>query len=534
LVLAQIRRLTPLLLLALPMLMTALSLEFKRAQGPYWASGKVDPSYSYLLGSLAYAEGKPSMCCLHPGVTVQINGEWVLRASHAVIGQGALIADVLRDPEVYAAILGFEEILLYAAAILAAGWMIYRVTNRMELALMIQTPAFFNAGNFLWLNPIAPEALLYGVVILAGALAVVHEVDPGRRRLISIAFGVLTGVGLATKITYLPAAILPMIVLDSWVGLIVYLLAASVSFAALSVPHWETVDNALYFWNQLLHKQGLHGSGQEGHPHLADLAAIFGEYFRSDPFFTSMLLACFAATAWLLWARRATAPKRLLIGLTVCELLQIALASRQFSLRYLSPAYALLAAHAVILVYCLGPGVRRIATWASIAGVLVLVAARSSEVRASASELRASRHDSRKVVDGILAQRPGSTAIAYYGANTIPFALQFGNAWVYRAFAKPLEDLYPKTLFWDAYRRVFENFGSTVTIDSLGDCNNLLLEGTAFGVQPMGFSPPDHVSVEELGRFNGEAFYSMTCDVTAAPPPVQPAPAPPKSTNPAY
>jgi hypothetical protein len=64
------KRITPLVLLALPLLMTALSLEFKRAQGPYWASGKVDPSYSYLLGSLAYAEGKPSMCCLHPGVTV--------------------------------------------------------------------------------------------------------------------------------------------------------------------------------------------------------------------------------------------------------------------------------------------------------------------------------------------------------------------------------------------------------------------------------------------------------------------------------
>ena len=454
------RKLTPLLLLALPLLMTALSLEFKRAQGPYWASGKLDPSYSYLLGSLAYAEGKPSMCCLHPGVTVQINGEWVLKASHAAIGQRALVADVLRDPEVYAAILGFEEILLYAAAMLAAGWMIYRVTERIELALLIQTPAFFNGSNFLWLSPIAPEALLYGVVILAVALAVVHEVDSRRPTVISLAFGVLAGVGLATKITYLPAAILPLILLDSWVGLTAYLLAASISFAALSVPHWETVDNALYFWNQLLHKQGLHGSGQEGHPHLAVLAAIFGEYFRSDPFFTSMLLACFAATAWLLWTRRATAPKRLLIGLTVCELLQIALASRQFSLRYISPAYALLAAHAVILIYFLGPGVRRIATWASIAGVLVLVATRSSEVHAMASELRAARHDSQQVVRGILAKRPGSTAIAYYGANTIPFALQFGDVWVYRAFAKPLEDLYPKTLFWDAYRRVFENFRS--------------------------------------------------------------------------
>jgi hypothetical protein len=527
------KRITPLVLLALPLLMTALSLEFKRAQGPYWGSGKVDPSYSYLLGSLAYAEGKPSMCCLHPGVTVQINGEWVLRASHAVIGQGSLVTDVLRDPEVYAAILGFEEILLYAAAMLAAGWMIYRVTQRIELALLIQTPAFFNDSNFLWLSPIAPEALLYGVVILAGALAVVHEVDSGRRGVFSIAFGVLSGVGLATKITYLPAAILPLILLDSWLGLMAYLLAASVSFAALSVPHWETVDNALYFWNQLLHKQGLHGSGQEGHPHLADLAAIFGEYFWSDPFFTSMLLACFAATAWLLWARRAAAPKRLLIGLTVCELLQIALASRQFSLRYLSPAYALLAAHAVILVYCLGPGVRRVVTLICMAGVLALVAARSREVHASAGELRAARRDSQQVVSGILAKRPGSTAIAYYGANTIPFALQFGDVWVYRAFAKPLEDLYPNMVFWDAYRRVFENFLSPVTIENLGDCKRRLLEGTPFGAQPIGFSPPDHVSVEELGQFNGEAFYAMTCDVTAAPP-AQPAPARPKLTNPEY
>src|ERR1035437_1727893 len=243
----------------------------------------------------------------------------------AVIGQDDLVVDVLRDPEVYAATLGFEEILLYAAAIFVAGWMIYRVTQRLELALLIQTPVFFNDSNFLSLSPIAPEALLYGVVILASALAVAYGLesdDARRRRFFPVAFGVLAGVGLATKVTYLPAAILPMILLDSWVGVIGYLLGASVSFAVLSIPHWATV---------------------------------------------------------------------------------------------------------------------------------------------------------------------------------------------YRAFANQLEDLYPKMLFWDAYRRVFENFHSTVTIESLGDCNTLLLEGTPLGVQPMGFSPPDRVSVEELGRFNGEAFYGMTC-----------------------
>ena len=489
--------------------MTGLSLEFKRDQGPYWAASKADPSYPYLLGSLAYAVGKPSMCCLHPGVTVQINGAWVLRLSQMVIGHDNFVADILRDPEVYAAILGFEEIVVYALAMFAAGWVIYRSTARLDLALLIQTPVFFHDSNFLWLSPIAPEAILYACVILAGALAVAYSLEwesSSIRKFFPIAFGVLSGIGLATKITYLPAAILPLILLASWTAVTAYLLVASLSFGALAIPHWETVDNALYFWKQLFQRQGLHGSGRQGHPHVSDLAAIFAQYFRDDPFFTAMFLACLAGTVWLFWT--AKPPKRLLIAFTLCELLQMALASRQFSLRYLSPAYALLAAHAVIIIYC-APRAR--VRWACAAGILLLVVVRSSSVHSTAVELREGRRPEQDVVRGILAKRPGSTEVAYYGANTIPFALQFGDTWVYRAFAKELEDLYPNMLFWDAYRRVFENFRSPIAIDNLGDCSTLLLEGTPFGVQPMGFSPPDHVQVEEVGRFNGEAFYRMTC-----------------------
>ncbi len=535
----DVRRWAPWLLLVLPLLMTGLSLEFKRDQGPYWASNKADPSYPYLLGSLAYAVGKPSMCCLHPGVPVQINGAWVLRLSHVVIGHENFAADILRDPEVYAAILGFEEILLYAAAMFAAGWLIYRFTQRLDLALLMQTPVFFNDANFYWLSPIAPEAMLYALVILACALAVVYGLEPENvwiRRIVPVAFGLLSGVGVSAKITYLPGAVLPLILLDSWMGLTGYVLAAGASFAVISIPHWESVDNAIYFWKQLLQRQGLHGSGQAGHPQLAAIAAIFAEYIRSDPFFTAMFLACFIGTVWLLRSERGS-PKRLLIALTVCELLQIALATRQFSLRYLSPAYALLAAHAVVIVYCLsgiGPLVRRVAAWACVAGVILLVAVRSETVHTTAVQMREQRRDSENIVRRILDKRPGSAEVAYYGANTIPFALDFGDSWVYRGFAKELEELYPSALFWDAYKRVFENFRAPVAVESLGDCGNLLLEGVPFGVHPMDFTPPDHVSVEELGRFHGEGFYAMTCGVTDAPPRVLRAPASPTSKNPGY
>jgi hypothetical protein len=526
-------RFAALLLLILPLLMSALSLEFKRDQGPYWAANKADPSYYYLLGSLAYATGKPSMCCLTPGVTVQVNGAWVLRLSHLIIGNDNFVSDVLHDPEVYAAILGFEQTLLYAAAMFAAGWIVYRRTQQLELALLMQTPVFFNEGNFLWLSPIAPEALLYGTAILLSALAVAQAVDSGRRRFFWLAFGVLTGVGLATKITYLPAAILPLLLLESWMALIGYLLTAAVSFAAISIPHWETIANALFFWNQLLHRQGLHGSGAEGRPHLADLGPVAAAYFRSDPFFTAMFLLCLCGTVWIVWGKRES-PRRLLVALTICELLQIGLASRQFSLRYLSPAYAMLAAHAVVLAFCLGrmgPRAARIVRWGCVVGVALLAAARGSAVHTTARQLREARRDSQHVVLGILAMRPG--AVAYYGANSVPFSLHFGNVWVYRAFARELNDLYPKMLFWDAYRRTFENFYEPVAVESLAGCGSVLLRGTPFGAQPMGFSPPDHVSVEELGQFNGEAFYAMTCDVMGAPP-AQPAPARPKLTNPEY
>lgn len=517
-VVTGIKRLAPLILLALPVVMSVLSLDFKRAEGAYWEAHKVDPSYAYLVGSLAYAMGQPSMCCLHPGVTAQINGAWTLRLSHAVLGQDDLVADVVRDPEVYAALLGFEATLLYALALLVAGWLVYRATGRIELALVMQLAPYLNPAFFNWLNPIAPEAILFAVITLVAALGFVYSAaqSPGNS-LFAVVFGVLSGMGLATKITYLPTGIMPLLLLGSWSARLIYLLATGLSFAAISIPHWATVDNALYFWSQLLHKRGLHGSGEAGAMQLPELAGFVGEYIRTEPVYVWLLLLSIGFAVAMVWTarRRQERFSRLswyLIVLLLSELAQIALASRQFNPRYLSPAYILLSANLVVIVLWLRSaylGVARILSVACVGLIALIVTLDARDLSRKMTQLRFRRDEFHRIDRKFLAENAGAKVIAYYGASTIPYALQFGNQWAYRRFSNELAARYPDTVFWDAYRRTFERFDAPIKPEDLGDCSANILRGAPFGVQPMGFSVPPGFEVEEIGRTAQEAFYRI-------------------------
>lgn len=505
-------RCAPALVLILPVWMMVLSLAFKKAEGAYWEAPKVDPSYSYLVGSLAYAVGQPSMCCLHPGVTVQVNGAWILRLTHAVFGHDELAADVLSDPEVYAAAIGFEETLLYGCALLLAGWMVFRATGSLESALLIQIAPFLDLSSFHWLSPIAPEAILYSLVVLAAALAVIYRPGFGTNR-VAIFLGLLSGAGVATKITYLPAALLPLVLVESWSGRLIYILVTSACFAAIAVPHWATVDNALYFWSQLLHNRGLHGSGETGRPRASDLLASIGAYIQSDRIYMLLLLLSVAFAVWMFFSPKAKSGRTLAI-LIACEVLQLILASRQFNLRYLSPAYGLLSANLVLIALSIRDAYPRSARWLKagcIVGIALLAVIRSRDIAIETGTLRAARASWLQLATAARRGAPDATVVDYYGASGIPFALHFGDTWVYRYFSPQLAGLYPRQIFWDAYRRNFEGFEGNVSRADLCRVPLLQLRGAPFGAQPMGFSPPDGLTLEELGSARGETFYRAGC-----------------------
>ena len=511
---ALMTRLNPLLLCALPLLTMSVSLSYKQAEGPYYAAQKVDPSYSYLLGSLAYAIGQPSSCCLHPGVTVQINGAVVLRWAHAVIGQEDLVTDVLRDPEVYARILGFEETVIYAIALALAGWIVYRSSGRLELGLLIQTAPWIEPLVFHWMNPIAPEAILYGLTTLAAALMLAYILHASRRSvLFAVALGLLAGAGLTTKITYLPMALLPLLLLDAWRPRMIFLATAGLCFGGIAIPHWVTMSNAIYFWMQLFQRSGLHGSKAAGGPRLQDLLGSVSEYIHGDPVYVWLMLAPLAFWGGITRMSRGRPDQfgrlsRCLALLLTGEILQLVLASRQFNLRYLSPAYVLLCANMTLIlafVTELYPRSRRVLALLCLVAIAVLAGLRVRSLNADMAYFRLGAADVRDVETATLRAHPDSTVVAYYGASTIPFAVHFGDSWVFRRFSTQLSQLYPNFLFWDAYARTFEDFESIVK--PTDSCLTTLLVGAPFGVEPMGFRPPDGARVMEVGRSGQEALY---------------------------
>jgi hypothetical protein len=194
--------------------------------------------------------------------------------------------------------------------------------------------------------------------------------------------------------------------------------------------------------------------------------------------------------------------------------LQLILASRQFNLRYLSPAYGLLSANLVVIVLAIRNAYPRSARWLTpvcILAIAFLVGVRTRDLWFQTATQRSARAGLFQLATKVGLDAPDANVVDYYGASGIPFALHFGDTWVYRYFAPQLEALYPRRIFWDAYRRNFEGFQGTIPLGDLCRVPTLELRGAPFGAQPMGFSVPDGLTLEEIGSVRGEAFYRARC-----------------------
>jgi len=219
------------------------------------------------------------------------------------------------------------------------------------------------------------------------------------------------------------------------------------------------------------------------------------------------------AAAAVLWTQRGRASARVrwyLAVLAVCELMQIVLASRQFNSRYLSPAFGLICGSMVVLLWWAHeryPQWTSRVTWVSVLALGFFLVTGVREAGVMIREARSARAELQKEEARLAASLKGLNVITYYGASTLPYALQSGSTWVYRKFAPQLDALYPGMMFWDAYGRRFENFREPVK--ALQNCSATILRGAPFGVQPMGFTVPDGFVVEEIGRTRQEGFYRI-------------------------
>ncbi len=496
---AGVRAVRLIALLVAPVLALCLTSSIQRAAGPRW-TGTIhpdrpdrppayDPDYTYLLNSVNLAEGAAPRHTDHPGTTVQLLGAAVLAAHHAISPDAAsLRKQVLADPEAACNLISNVLEGLFAVCLAIFGVAAARFTGSLAAAMFAQVLPVMSVAAMVSLYRVMPEPLVMSVsLLLAAALLRALRTPAPAATGFGATSGLLVAAGLATKITFLPVAIIPwavMGVVQGWSGRsgraraahLGCLLAGLAAFLAPILPQFPRM---LDWFGRLLVRDGRYGSSG-GHFILNPatyLSNLWG-LARSEP--VAAVAIGLSLIVGLLLLRpppsgAAPADRRTLTvfwALITADILQFLIVAKHPGPRYLTPVIALTGMNFCML-HALCPSlatIRRRAARAALAGGLgVACGVALVQVRWELAWMRADSPRHAAVYRAAeVAARDGSIVVYTYRSSSPAFALAFANTYTVGRFSADLSALHPRREFYVVGARRYWG------IDSVGDARGLL------------------------------------------------------------
>ena len=446
-----LRRAAP---LGLPLVYLTVELVLRAHSGPFWVWHVVDPSYFYLLDFLNVLNLETPGHPYHPGTTVQVLGALTIKAAYPFTAADGIIDAVLADPEPHLRLVSTVMLVLNAVALAAAGWLAYAVFGALLPALLLQTGPFLSTLALKNGFHVKPEPLLVLAMVLLAMVTVV-ALKPGvlerRRYRLAVAFGVVAGFGVATKVTSAPLFLLPVFVLGTVPAIALYGVVSALALVVFTAPAMGAWP-VMYEWIVTISRgTGAFGGGEAGFIDFARYPASVVKLF-SRPVLHGVFLVSVAALVAGWWRRRRALPvpgpeMRALGGFCLALLAQVLVVAKQPSGHYMIPAFVL-AALGMVLLYrtVIGFGVGRRGWTVAFAVLLgVLVVGQGLGVAKLDREFRQRQRLAMAVDDDNFRQ---CTRIFVLFASNPTYALYLGNFWTAQKLADRLVQGRSPTDFW--------------------------------------------------------------------------------------
>lgn len=471
--------------------MVFVSLWLKDARGPYWLWANSDPEYAYLLNSLGICQLLAPGHIDHPGSTLHFLGAVFIKAAHLLWGKGPLAEDVLRNPEQYLNAVSAGLMALNALVLFAAGFTITKMTQSIYPGLLIQSAPFLSATNIEQMPRVTPEPVLLAFAIMYGVLALIflmRKNDEINRGFI-VSFGILTGLIVATKVTAIPLAVIPLILFPRPVDKIRFIIFSVFFFLVTAFPVWVGGHGFTFLlWvYKLTVYTGFYGSGDVGLPDSSRYAADLMTLVVNEKLFAAIVLLSSAVIVWF-WksdnVRQFEFSERLrsgLFALVICELCQFLVVARHPSNRYLVPCLGLLSVNLAVITIMvqkrfksqLCGGVLFTLTALAIIGTQVgpLLSANKS--------MREIQSDASRLISELNGTYAGWTKIGWYRSSSPEYAMSFGNYHANDSFTKQLQSMYPNFVSYNIWDGQYYRFGEKVSLqDVILRNSRIILQGT--------------------------------------------------------
>jgi hypothetical protein len=229
-----------------------------------------DAAYVYLFAAVDMLQGYSPVFTDHPGTPLQIIMTAVILTAWLVtrvlqITTVGITDSVLQNPELYLFSATILLLLLTATTAYYLGIKLYKATANAGLALSCQlTPLLFPLVSPMMAYPTSESFLqIIAVALITTLVPLFYQNETDRNDRIKIAAlfaGALCGIGLATKLTFLPMLGL-LLVFNSRRLLMLSLLGLTVAFALGIAPIISRIPTMFDWYVKMASHSELHGLG---------------------------------------------------------------------------------------------------------------------------------------------------------------------------------------------------------------------------------------------------------------------------------
>ncbi|MBF0483292.1 MAG: hypothetical protein HQL25_01165 [Candidatus Omnitrophica bacterium] len=454
-----------------------MSFILKAAACPYWLN--MDPSYPYLFNSLNLVNGLSPAHVDHPGTPLQVIGFLVIWSMNLGSNANDVIHKVISDPELY--LRSISTVLIFGFSFMSAWFAlyVYKKTGDKIAAVLTQLPII----NFLVLKSwgsmeaiipvvanVDPEPLLISIMLLFNLFFFKLFLSKDQKEdWASVLFlGLICGLGVAAKLTFLPILLLPLMIIK-WRMKVFFIFVSLISFIVCTLP---IVSFYPRFWKwavALTTHTGQYGQGKEG---LVDISKYFSTWWSGivKPYWFLMMLVVtsLVLSAIKIFKKQDQKETRFLFVIACGIMLQFALVAKQYNPHYLLPGISLFSGLFLFFYLDQLSKVERVKKIILIF-IVVFVVQGIGTAFIYRNSLENLKMRTIAFYRNLRVNYPQCMFIGFYGqpAAAPDHAVLYGNQWSLHGEEQQVCDLFPHSLFFDKFLYHIESCNRRILADDV-------------------------------------------------------------------
>lgn len=465
-------------LLVLPVVYTYLSLVISAETGHYYMFSS-DPVYAYIFDGLNLCNFKMPFLVEGPGTPLSIFYAIVMGVTHLFRPGNTLIVDVFQNTDFYLTVINASMIIFQSIALMILGYSIYKTSKNIFTGLFFQLMPFISWIFIDITRPIMVESLIV-IEVFALTAQIFNYLckEDNKTKVVDkylIWFSVIIGILAATKLMYLPIAIIPFLLLPGYKKKVVFVIFSIIVFSCFAFPifsRWITFRD--YYIKNLIHS-GQYGAGPANFADPNLFMINLKNIFDAGKLFVRItalivLVSVVYHIPYLKLKRKADREYLFLLGCIVTILIMTILVAKQYKFYYMITAL-LVSIPALYISYriiCRNfPDRFKLLLGGTISLVLLYFMFADVKMRMSchpAAMAKVERYISTKkyIESKYDNQQPTLVNYDYFGVPYEEFGMFYGMAWcrgsMHDIYATELKKLYPNIYFFHTWNKLFNHW----------------------------------------------------------------------------